>query len=96
MKLFATLYSAMPLEQLVERICCAQWRCEKVSDNEFSLQGAGVQLTVEGSGDVLMFGEVQLELSEIDLWVASFAELRLSYNIDIHADEARLIRRYQQ
>ena len=96
MKLFATLYTAMPLEQLVQKICSAQWSYEKISDSEFSLKGTGVQLTVEGSGDVLMYGEVKLELSEIDDWVAGFAKLALSYNIDIHADEARLIRRYQQ
>ncbi|EPJ54972.1 MAG: hypothetical protein OFPI_05060 [Osedax symbiont Rs2] len=96
MKLFATVYTAMPLEELVQSICSAQWSCEKISDTEYSLQGDGVQLTVEGGGDVLMFGEVKLELSEIDLWVAGFAKLSMSYNIDLHADEARLIRRYQQ
>ena len=96
MKLFATLYTAMTLEQLVQSICPAEWGYEKISGNEFSLQAAGVQLTLEGSSDILMFGELHVELSEIDLWVAEIAKLPLSYNIDIHADEARLVRRYQQ
>ncbi|MCJ8300374.1 MAG: hypothetical protein MJK13_15770 [Pseudomonadales bacterium] len=55
-----------------------------------------MQLTLEGCSDILMFGELHLELSEIDLWVAEIAKLPLSYNIDIHADEARLVRRFQQ
>ena len=96
MKLFGTLFTALSSEQLVKKICLAHWLYERGDEHEFFISAEGVKVSVEGSGEVLLFGELNLTLEEIDSWIASLSALPISYNIDIHADEARLIRRYQQ
>ena len=96
MKLFGTLFPALSSEQLVKQICLAHWLYERGEEHEFVVSAEGVKISVEGSGEVLLFGELSLTLEEIDSWIAVLSALPISYNIDIHADEARLIRRYQQ
>ncbi len=96
MKIFANLYTKISTKQLVEQLCLAAWRITEICENEYQIKGQSVELVVEGSGEVLLFGELEISLAEIDAWVETLSELPVHFKIDIHADEARLVRRYQQ
>jgi hypothetical protein len=96
LKLFGTIYTGLSTQQLTNNVCLKNWQIEEVEENGFSITGSGVKISIEGSGDVLIFGELDISLAQIDDWIALISTLPVSYNIDIHADEARLIRRYQQ
>lgn len=96
LKLFGTIYTRLSTQQVAADICLKSWQFEEVEENVFSLTDSGVKISIEGNGDVLIFGELDISLTKIDEWIAHISTLPVSYNIDIHADEARLIRRYQQ
>jgi hypothetical protein len=96
MKLFANLYTLIETNQLIKDVSLPHWHCTKIDDSEYTVKAEGVLLTLEGNKELLLFGELNISLAEIDAWVETLAILPISYNIDLHGDEARLIRRYQR
>lgn len=96
MKLFATIYTALPIDKLVGEICLDLWHYTKLAEDKYDIQTAGVSLCLEGRSEFLLFGEIHLTLAEVDSWAGQLEKAAISFNIDIHGDEARLMRRYQQ
>ena len=94
LKVFANIYTSLETKQLVKQIVLPHWQCSEIADSEYSIKADGVLLTLEGNKELLLFGEMGLSLAEIDAWVKQLGGLAISYSIDLHGDEARLIRRY--
>lgn len=96
MKLLATIYTTESLQQLVTNICPDNWQVQCIDGAEYKVQGEQINITFEGEETVLLHGECHLDIDEIDRWVKVFSQHCYSFQLDVHGDAARLIRRYQQ
>jgi len=96
MKLFANIYTALETDELALGLGLGHWRSQKMEEHHYQFSAKNVSLSLEGNKELLFFGQIDLPLKEVDEWVASLAELSISFTLDLHGDEARLIRRYCQ
>lgn len=96
MKLFANIYTDLDTEVVAHCLCLVPWRCVQIAPDHFEIKADAVALTLEGRKEILLFGTLEIPLSEIDEWVAGLGEFAMHFSLDLHADEARLIRRYNQ
>jgi hypothetical protein len=94
MKLFGNIYTDIKLEVLIPQIILPNWKVNKKSDNEFLLTADKLNITVEGQQEILVFGELDIAINVVDEWVELISALPVHFNIDLHGDEARLMRRY--
>lgn len=94
MKLFGNIFTDIKLEVLISQIVLPNWCWAKQSDNEFLLTADRLTMTVEGQQEILVFGELEVDIKVVDEWIALISELPIHFNIDLHGDEARLMRRY--
>ena len=96
MKLFGNIYTDLDTSTIANCLCLEQWCCIEIEPDHFELEVSGVKLTLEGSKEILLFGSLETPLAEIDQWVAGLSDVAMHFALDLHADEARLIRRYHQ
>jgi len=96
MKLFANIYTDLETDALALGLGLRHWHSKKMAEHHYQFTAKNVCLSLEGSKELLFFGEIDLPLEVVDAWVASLAELSIHFTIDLHGDEARLIRRYCQ
>jgi len=96
MKLFANIYTDLETDELALGLGVSHWHSIKMDAHHYQFTAKNVSLNLEGSKELLLFGQIDLPLKEIDEWVASLVELSIHFTLDLHGDEARLIRRYCQ
>ena len=100
MKLVGTVYSLQALNDIAQLVCPEGGIVKGVDAKQFQISAQGVQLTLEQSGnadpltEALLFGEIDLPLSVVDLWFESLKGALVGGQLDLHADEARLVRRF--
>jgi len=94
MKLFGNIYTDIKLDTLIPQITLPCWSVSKKSDNEFLLTANDLSITVEGQLEILIFGELDIDIKVVDEWIEVMSSLPIHFNIDLHGDEARLMRRY--
>jgi len=96
MKLFANIYTDLETDELALGLGLRHWHSKKMEEHHYQFTATNVSLSLEGSKELLFFGQIDLPLKEVDDWVASLAGLSIRFTLDLHGDEARLIRRYCQ
>ncbi len=96
MKLFGNIYTALSAEELAPSLGLNSWEVTVLSDDHVEFIANNVQLSLEGRGELLFFGQLHLPLQEIDQWVEGLSTLAIHFSLDLHGDEARLMRRYHQ
>jgi hypothetical protein len=100
MKLIGTLYSLLSLKEIAQSVCPAEGSVKCLDERQFQVSAKGMQLTLEQSGvadpltEALLFGEIDLPLSTVEEWYEAFKADLVGGQIDLHADEARLVRRF--
>jgi len=96
MKLFTNIYTALSIDEVAFGLKLNHWHMEKIDEEHYEFSANNVTLNLEGKSEFLLFGQLNLPLEEVDQWVAGLRLLPVSFALDIHGDEARLIRRYHQ
>ncbi len=100
MKLVGTVYSLQSLNDIAQQVCPYGGSVKVVDAKQIKILAQGVQLTLEQSGiadpltEALLFGEIDLPLSVVDLWFDTLKGTLVGAQLDLHADEARLVRRF--
>ncbi len=100
MKIVGTCFSLQTLQEMANLICPKEGEVKSAGQGQYLISAKGMQMTLEQSGpadpltEALLYGEIDLPLSIVDIWVDSFKTQLVGGQFDIHADEARLVRRY--
>lgn len=96
LKIVGTFFTPLAVAELATLICPQDAQIKVIDDEHGEIFALNYRLTIQGKGDVLIFGDYHAPLSQLDDWLSVLGSKPLSCMIDVHGDAARLLRRHIQ